>query len=112
MARSQKQDKWALRVCSEVALWKYKAIAIVQYAYLGESKVTENVQRSMKLCILVQSGHPCGLPADEKPQRSPLLFPFCSLDLMGRSAPSSELASCKVTLLVQAHTRRAASKRI
>ena len=37
--------------CRKVALWKYKATAIVQYAYLVESKVTENVQRWMKLCI-------------------------------------------------------------
>lgn len=41
----------ALRVCSKVSLWKYKATVIVHYAYLGEIKVTENVQRSMKLCI-------------------------------------------------------------
>jgi len=30
---------------------EYKGTGIVQYAYLGESKVTENVRRSMKLCI-------------------------------------------------------------
>jgi hypothetical protein len=51
LTRSQKRDKWALRVCRKVSLWKYKATAIVQYAYLVKSKVTENVQRSMKLCI-------------------------------------------------------------
>ena len=38
-------------MCSKVALWKHKATAIVQYVCLAEGKVTENVQRSMKLCI-------------------------------------------------------------
>lgn len=38
-------------MCNKVALWKYKGTGIVQYAYLGEGKVTGNMKRSMKLCI-------------------------------------------------------------